>query len=88
VDNLSRVRPANAPAMCLDVAGGWATIATCSSSNTQAFRMNATAPVREYLQQQRDVLSSADTALHCNTWVSLGYMAAGSSSSPFQAMWG
>jgi hypothetical protein len=51
VDHLARLRPTNAPAMCLDVAGGWATIATCSSSNTQAFRMNATTPVREYLQQ-------------------------------------
>jgi hypothetical protein len=51
VDDLSRLRPTNAPTMCLDVAGGWATIATCSTSNTQTFRMNTTAVVREYLQQ-------------------------------------
>jgi hypothetical protein len=48
VDDASRLRPTNAPLMCLDVAGGWATIATCSTSNTQKFYMNTTALLREY----------------------------------------
>jgi hypothetical protein len=48
VDDASRLRPTNAPLMCLDVAGGWATIATCSTSNTQTFYMNTTALLREY----------------------------------------